>query len=251
MAITYQPRYRVTGNTTWTNLGSPISSTTVGSGNVFSPSTGYDFSVIGDNGAGQTASAVFTFTTPARGSNLLTNSILAGSVAGSPGTYPTNWTTNGDGGLTRTIVGAGIDPLTGMNYLDVRWNGTNTGQFTVMQPSAGIAMSGSQANTFSCYVYRVGGSNTNLRAGGGFFMDWDEAVAGPSAPIVQLALTTSPQRCVLTATTASGTTSLTPYFGLWINATSGLAVDCTIRVMGPQLEHAAAASTYTVTPQTP
>lgn len=58
--------------------------------------------------------------------NSIRNSSMQGVVPGTPGTLPTNWAQfNPAGTFTRTILGTGIDA--GMEYIDVRFQGTCSG----------------------------------------------------------------------------------------------------------------------------
>lgn len=62
--------------------------------------------------------------------NSIVNPRFEGAVAGSPGTQPTGWTqTSSANGITRTIVGVGIED--GIPYEEVRYAGTATSSFNL------------------------------------------------------------------------------------------------------------------------
>jgi hypothetical protein len=61
--------------------------------------------------------------------NLVPNSTMAGTVAGTPGTGPTGWNipADGTGGLSRTIATGTLSDGTGRNYIDITLSGTGNG----------------------------------------------------------------------------------------------------------------------------
>jgi uncharacterized protein YmfQ (DUF2313 family) len=94
--------------------------------------------------------------------NSIRNNKMAGAVAGSPGTAPTNWNVTSTGGVvTRTIVGTGIED--GIDYVDVRYQFSGAGTAQVLPDSTtGIPAASGQFWTFSTYIKMVGGSLANL-----------------------------------------------------------------------------------------
>ena len=67
--------------------------------------------------------------------NSIRNNTMAGAVAGTPGTLPTNWTFSGSiGGITTAVIGTGTD--SGVNYVDIQWSGSATGNHTLFFDAA-------------------------------------------------------------------------------------------------------------------
>jgi hypothetical protein len=93
--------------------------------------------------------------------NSIRNNMMVGAVAGTPGTLPTNWGTV-TAGLTQTIVGTGVE--NGINYIDVRFNGTTTGTSLGVrfETSTGIAATSGQTWASSTFCRLVGGSTANV-----------------------------------------------------------------------------------------
>ena len=58
------------------------------------------------------------------GPNMAVNPTASGAVVGTPGTVPTGWQRNTSGGMTGSILNLGIDPATGVNYVDFNFVGT-------------------------------------------------------------------------------------------------------------------------------
>lgn len=93
--------------------------------------------------------------------NSVRNSMISGAVAASPGTAPTNWSYFTTTGVTRQIVGTGT--INGMNYVDVRFNGTATAAGSLGFDPEGSTSTSAPASTgqtwtASIYVGLVGGS---------------------------------------------------------------------------------------------
>ncbi len=175
------------------------------------------------------------------------SNINKGAVVGSPGTIPDNWHTKANlNGLTRTIVGFGTDTASGFPYIDIRFNGTTNASSNIPiffdGNIANTPASASTQYTLSCYWYIVAGSAANITS---FAMQWDTYNTGATYLTTQGGTVTAPTgtqaRVALTATTAATTmTELNTY--VQINHASGQAIDITLRILGAQLEQAAAAS---------
>lgn len=100
------------------------------------------------------------------------NSSLAGAVAGSPGTLPTNMSFTIASGLSRSVVATGTEY--GMPYVDVRISGTPSSTAEAISCNMGDNLSAAlapasngQSWSAGVYVRRVSGSNANLATGGG------------------------------------------------------------------------------------
>lgn len=173
--------------------------------------------------------------------NKLRNPNMAGAVAGTPGTLPTNWSIGGAAGLTTSVVSSGVQ--SGLAYVDVRFVGTTSGTFaTVLMDAAGIiAASNGQAWTGSATVSVVGGSLSNITSSA----LTTNVLDGASAVLQQLSTNISPTGTA-TRFSNSGTISnasaafVRPLIGL--NYSSGVAIDVTLRIAYPMLEQASAAS---------
>jgi hypothetical protein len=178
--------------------------------------------------------------------NSIRNNTMVGAVAGTPGTLPTNWST-ANGGLTRSVVDVGTS--NGINYIDIRFNGTSTG--TSASISFGTNTEASVANgqtwTQSIYAAVVGGSAANLASIGGSSNMWG---SGGTVYLGELVGAAFPAAGTLGSTlvryTGTGTiatasvTSLRPY--LFISFAVGAAIDITLRIGLPQLEQGATVS---------
>lgn len=195
------------------------------------------------------------------GVNYIRNSTLPGAVAGTPGTLPTDFANiSGVAGLSRQIVGTGTSG--GLNYVDVRYFGTTdtSGQFSLDCEAAGvIAATTGQTWTSSIYIALVGGSLTNFpiiqricqRNGAGSLITQTN-----STPVPALSATLTRYTMTQLFTVDPGTVSVTT--GVFCNTSTGVAVDCTLRIAAPQLEPRANASVFVpttgaafITPPTP
>ena len=170
--------------------------------------------------------------------NSIRNNSMQGAVVGSPGTLPTNWTRAGSG-LTMSVVGSGTQ--NGVEYVDLRWQGTTSSTFGSVSFDAanGIAASNGQTWSESVFVSLVGGSFTNVTSvslnpqsqqGAGTYLA-DNAGSNIVSSI------TSAQTRFSHSPALSGGASITFVLPLlqfsWSN---GVAVDFTLRIGWPQLE---------------
>ena len=168
--------------------------------------------------------------------NSLKNSTATGTVAGSPGTAPTNWFLTLTGGVfTRTIVGTGTE--NGIAYIDIRYQASGSGTASVQYTGGtDIAALNGQTWAHSNYVKLVGGSLTNVtvrnsiveaNATGSFLAGGDSANYVPTSA----ALITQRQTYARTNINAS-----TAYvYSRTAVAFSGVG-DVTLRFGLPQLE---------------
>jgi hypothetical protein len=181
--------------------------------------------------------------------NSIRNNTMVGAVAGTPGTVPTNWAVNASAnGITREIIGTGIED--GINYLDLRYFGTNTAgsnyfnSVTFQEPGALAAQS--QTWTQSCYLRLISGAVS----GPGFASSLALVLFGApsfndnsSASIASVTgAKLSSQRFTTTRTFANATTTAASPRIVFTVAIDG-TIDFTLRIGLPQLEQGATAST--------
>jgi hypothetical protein len=176
--------------------------------------------------------------------NSIRNNTMVGAVAGTPATPPTNWEIV-SGGLTTSVVGVGTSG--GINYIDVRFNGTTTtGPFIgiIFGTNTEVPAANGQTWTQSIYAAVVGGSGANITYIGGGNNMWGSGgtvylgeLAGAVFPAIGT-LGSTLVRYVGTATIATANvTSLRPY--LVFTSNIGDAVDITFRIGMPQMERGA------------
>jgi hypothetical protein len=178
--------------------------------------------------------------------NSIRNNTMVGTVAGTPGTLPTNWiAATPNNGLTRQIVGSGAE--NGINYVDIRYSGTTSASsLTAIYGESPIQVAAAvgQIWTNSVYVALVGGSTANTtgvtvgideNSGAGIFL------AGSTTAFVPSAGALSGKRVQHTRTITNALTAFVwPYVFFTYN--SGVAIDITIRIGLPQLEQGAFAT---------
>jgi hypothetical protein len=177
--------------------------------------------------------------------NSIRNNTMVGAVAGTPGTLPTNgWAYFSTAGLTTSVIGTGTQ--NGINYIDLRLNGTTTNTFIVLAfDSVAAAASSGQVWTESFWVSLVGGStanitsvNVNLRQTGGATPTFDIPFT-PTATFTRVAGS---------GTLAAGATGATAALAMFCN--NGAAIDITLRIGLPQLEQGAFATSVIPTTTT-
>jgi hypothetical protein len=176
--------------------------------------------------------------------NIIGNPTLTGSVAGTPGTLPTNASLGGKSGnsfastaLTSQVIGSGVDVTTAipLSYVDIRFTGTMsaTGGFTVFFQQ-GIPMGSAAGYSISAYSAIVGGTTTGIA---GIALALDEFNGGSylttaitSGLSFGATLARTSQNGITQATTTNGNL----YYD--ITVTAGAVVDMTLRFAGPQIE---------------
>jgi hypothetical protein len=174
--------------------------------------------------------------------NSIRNSTMVGAVAGSPGTLPTNWTSTLSG-LTQTIIGAGTE--NGIQYVDIRFNGTATVNFGLLRHEAlgQIAALNGQNWSYSFYFKAISqpAPPTAYRQ-----VIYERTAPGSLVTSSTFAFTPTSnlQRFLASATLSGGATvgSVDPVF-LW-QMVVGQTYDFTIRIAAPQMELGATASTF-------
>jgi hypothetical protein len=160
-----------------------------------------------------------------------TNSIRNNSMTGANTTtnaLPTNWSIFASSGLATRVVGTGV--VNGIDYIDLRIVGTSTTTFYVLAfDGSVIATTAAQRWTESFWISLLSGSltnitscNINIRWSGGTDAD------GAFTP------TSTFTRISHTGLSPTGTTGVYP--ALYLNFSSGVYVDLTLRIGMPQME---------------
>ncbi len=176
--------------------------------------------------------------------NAIRNSTMVGAAAGSPGTLPTNWSSE-NAGLTRTVVGSGTE--SGMAYVDVRWNGTSSSTLVQVLFDTNTAIAASAAQTWTCSAYMrlVGGSLANVSSvavGVSYRDSGGSALASDATSYALSGSALRTQRATHTATSPASTAYAQGIIN--ISVVNGAAIDFTIRIGAPQLEQKAFATSY-------
>ena len=178
--------------------------------------------------------------------NSIRNNMMVGAVAGTPGTLPTNWGSV-IAGLTQTIVGTGVE--NGINYIDVRLNGTTTGTSAGIrfESNTGVAVASGQTWTGSVFCRLVGGSTANvsssslglsgLTVGAALTTDSTSVSLLPVLNMANLATTRTPR-----ALTFADATTAYARVQVIVSFLVGAAIDITLRIGMPQLEQGAFAT---------
>jgi hypothetical protein len=167
---------------------------------------------------------------------------MVGAVAGSPGTAPTNWSVT-NAGLTQTIVGTGVE--SGIQYIDLRFNGTASGDSLIVRfdTATGIAASNGQTWTNSFSFKKISESNppTAYRLG---MLEYTGAGVYIVIGTQNFTPTTTLQRFAFTRTLAggAGVGAVQPVFQA--SLTVAATYDFTIRIAAPQMELGAYATTF-------
>jgi hypothetical protein len=172
--------------------------------------------------------------------NSIRNNTMVGAVAGTPGTLPTNWSTNLSG-LTREIVGTGTQ--NGITYIDIRLSGTTTSTGGSITFEVGTAVSATNGQSWaeSSYISLLAGSIANIttialnadqRDSGGVFL------SGLNGTDIKSSISASLTRFSQVLTTNNASIAfIQPFVRFaWAN---GAAIDITLRIGLPQLEQGA------------
>ena len=176
--------------------------------------------------------------------NSIRNSSMVGAVAGSPGTLPTNWTVS-NAGLTQTIVGVGTE--LGLPYVDIRLNGTASGEIFNLftEGPAQVVASNGQTWTNALYMKTVAAPNPYNSILNNFS---ERTAAGALLTGAQQAmtLTSTLTRFSFTRTNTNAATERINA-GYQGTLTIGAAYDFTIRIAAPQMELGSYATTWVPT----
>ena len=178
----------------------------------------------------------------AAGVNAFTNPRLIGAVLGSPGTMPGNVNTSFFGGLSREIVGSGMED--DIPYFDLRFFGTATsGSFSRVglgNSLIGLNISNNAQSSFSAFCRLVGGSLSQIsgcrigiqgRNGAG-------SVVGGQSGLLNFTPNVAPLRDQFAFVTWAPT-DLNVVYGEWfldILRAATATVDVTLRIGAPQHE---------------
>ena len=185
----------------------------------------------------------------AAATNSIRNNTMIGAVAGTPGTTPTNWGFESSGGLTRSIIGTGVDA--GIDYVDIRFSGTvaavgNPEETMTFEPGTQIPAVSGQAWTTSFFVGLVGGSLAGVVDFQNFIIEYSSSGVLTAAGAANFALSyggaLTAQRNSYTRTLSGGSTTAFVQSRFDINLIPGAAVDITVRIGLPQLEQGSFAS---------
>lgn len=180
--------------------------------------------------------------------NEVRNSTHTGAAAGSPGTLQGSWATTLSG-TTRTLA-TGTDATTGLPYLSCRWAGTtNTanGLLMDMEGTQIIAAVTGETWATSSWLALDAGSLTGVNA---VRLEMTERDAAGAALVTlngpNITLSATPTRHAFAAATGHASCAFVrPRLRLLVN--SGVAVDVTVRFVGPQAEKRAGATSLVQT----
>ncbi len=179
--------------------------------------------------------------------NKVRNNRMAGAVAGSPGTLPTNWVLGSLSGVSTEILGAGVQD--GLPYIDIRYSGTPsaTSNVTILFDASTHAVAATgQTWAASAFVSLLAGSLANVtqihvsvdeRSSAGTYLSNSGTAFVPTGTLQRY----TKAHTLIQATAGRVTGSLR------VDLTNGLAVDFTLRIAAPQLEQLAFASSPILT----
>lgn len=174
--------------------------------------------------------------------NSIRNNTMAGAVAASPGATPTNWVVTGtSGGVTRTIVGTGVD--SGIAYIDIRYEFSSSGNaFVNFEPATQVAAASGQSWTASHYCKLQSGSTSSVTLATNVI---GYSAAGAALEITPRTVFTPSGAALATqryAHTRTLNNASTAYVTSNIAITATDAADITLRIGMPQLERGAFAT---------
>jgi hypothetical protein len=170
--------------------------------------------------------------------NSIINSTMQGASVGT-NSLPTGWGQNLSAGLTRTVVGLGVE--NGLNYIDVRVNGTPTSSFGNFDLNTLISASQTQKWTESIYIKIINAPSPPNT----FLLLVNEFLGGSyiSGSSLSITPTNTLTRYNYTHSVVNATTNnIVPY--LAFSMTIGNTYDFTIRIAACQLELGAYSSTF-------
>ena len=175
--------------------------------------------------------------------NGIRNNTMVGAVAGTPGTKPNRWNFGSISGLSSSIPN--VNAVNGMNYIEVRVSGTTSsgGTFPIeFEPSNGISAANGQFWANSLYVSVVAGSTANIDD---LYISTNMADSGASY-LGNLKTTIAPNATLTRYTsiqTLNNASTAFVYPGINIQVNSaGKAIDITLRIAIPQIEHLSSTS---------
>ena len=182
--------------------------------------------------------------------NSIRNNTMVGAVAGTPGTFPTNWGLANGAALSYSIVGTGTEDE--ISYIDVRFFGTNILNQEVslyFEQNGVVPIAQGQTWTHSCYAKIVAGSLAGIGLfdvpglGGELFIIGENSPFGFSAVefssvYFDYSSLTGPLSECRVFHTYTFTNPLVNYAlaRIDVNFGTSTAIDFTLRVGMPQLE---------------
>lgn len=175
------------------------------------------------------------------GTNSIRNNTMVGAVVGTPGTLPTNY---GEAlqGLTRQVIGTGSE--IGVEYIDVRFNGTATASADVsliFESNTQIVATNGQTWTNSFFIKKVAEPN----APNDYRMtmeEWTDAAGFIKSASQTIVPTTTLTRFVQTRALDGGGTVARVRSLARFNVTNGNTYDFTVRIGLPQMEQSPVAT---------
>lgn len=171
-----------------------------------------------------------------QGTNTIRNPGAEGAIAGTPGTMPTNWVAAAGGaGLSWNVAGSGFEG--DAPYVDIRLSGTSSSvagpliRADQVYPVASVG----QVWSHSVSIRIVSGSLTGISSVNLLVTEWTSGSTFLSLQSAAVSVSTLFQRQSITATLAQATVGRV---GSQITVTPqiGVAIDCTFRIIAPQLE---------------
>lgn len=172
--------------------------------------------------------------------NFLINSVFNGAAIGNPGTLPTGYNVGNSGGLSREVVGLGVE--NGLNYIDLRLSGTATFTVSTLNLSNLTSSLTGQTWTHSLYVKAINSSPDAIRLVQVEFNSSSVYVTEGASP--NFFPDANLQRYVYTRTTNGGVTTDRVSTALYFGITIGQSYDFTVRIAAPQMEQGAFVSEY-------
>jgi hypothetical protein len=176
--------------------------------------------------------------------NYIRNPRAEGAVVGAPGALPTYWGAGAVAGITRSIVGSGVE--NGISYVDIRWNGTQTQAGVASNPigfEAGPFVAPGrpgQQYTHSFYQKLVGGSVSGIN--NFYFVIYEYDASGTFLSTTNYTHPPPPPTTSLDANRASYVGTPTQATTAWIvpiwylETSQNAVIDITVRLGGVQLE---------------
>ena len=166
--------------------------------------------------------------------NFVTNSAGIGGVAGTPGTAPTGWDWTNPA-YSRTIVGFGVDPATGLDYVDVRYQGAVNGGLITINPHTTVALTQPYPKiTASMYLGLVAGAWPSPAS---IIFGFSSSAGADGQPVLDVSGITTSALTRVQVSRSYPTYQFAPGAGLDFYITPGVnGIDVTLRIAGYQLE---------------
>lgn len=179
--------------------------------------------------------------------NSIRNSTMSGAAVG---TLPTGWGTfinQGGGSIGISVVGTGVE--NGLNYVDIRTNGTTgTSTYIYIIPSNANHITAAVADNwnFSGYITRSAGSATGVASTSLTIYELNSSsgytAAGTYSVSISASSLASQRKTALRTLTAAATAYVWPY--IIVTFSNNTAIDVTYRIAGLQMEKGSAPTSY-------